>query len=407
MEINDEALERRIERIVDERVEKRLTEFFDRGRARTNATEDGSGADNARRRSVLKALGVGAVGFGAGVVPCVADDQLRPAPAPSENGQAQRENVGLVARPGQIQSRIDEAAAGPNSGRVVLQPGIEYDPEDEIHVRGHVTLDFNGGMIAQTGDHNTLFVDHGARIYDGLIDRSTLGPSAASAAVLLDTGRAGNDYRNAAGDYTGVSVECNVLGAGVDSEGVGLQLVGEGDLGIDLGNEFDMQIRDCGKGVDVYTERYLNGPLFRLGLTGNRIDIDHRGTDVFNSTIHGWIQPEPGSEVGIRNQTDSQSVAFVGEFWDPSAYDRNSLEGSSITVLSLAADAQDFTGTTDGRDYTAVQSWDSERREIYNAASDSTFEARYDAGIIQYRVNGTRIMDIGEDYVRIRGQLVR
>ena len=443
MKINDEALESEIERIVDERVEKRLTELLRADDSSADPPGENGRISTARRRSILKALGVGAVGFGAGVVPCVSGGEFQAAPseqartndgaaqgtnndvagneterndgasaedgivAQSQDGvvQNQRGDIGLIARPGEIQSRIDEAAAGPGNGRVVLQPGVEYDPGSEIHVKEGVTIDFNGGRIVQTSDHNTVFVDHSARIHNGLIDRSALGTSAASTAVLLNAGRAGDDYRNAADDYTGVSVECNVLGAGSDSEGIGLQLVGRGDLGIDLGNEFDMQIRNCGKGLDVYTERYLNGPVFRLGLTGNRIDIDHRGTAIFDSTVYGWIQPEPGSQVGIRNRTSNRSVMFAGEFWDPTRYEQYSLQGPNITVLSSAANAQSFVETTTGGDNTAVQSWDGERRDVYNAGSDSTFESRFDGEIMQYRVSGERIVDIGEDFVRIRGQL--
>jgi hypothetical protein len=168
-----------------------------------------------------------------------------------------------------------------------------------------------------------------------------------------------------------------------------------------------MQIRNCGKGLDIYTERYLNGPVFQLGLTGNGIDIDHRGSDIFNSVVYGWIQPEVGSKVGIRNQTNSQSVTFAGEFWDPPLYDRYSLQGSSITVLNLAEDAGSFKGTTNRGDYTAVQSWDDERRTVYNAGVNSTFESKFDGGVMQYWINDNRIMDIGSNYVEIYGQLRR
>lgn len=392
--MSDEPVRKRLER---------LEERIDHLEAENRELRDAVGDDGTANLNRRQALGLaGGLGFGVGGLLAAAGQPAAAASTqPSQSAGTPWEDVDgvndvhIVPSGGSIQDAIDRAATGSLKDAIVrLLPGEVYDENAEIHLRPRVTLDFNGGRLVVSDDHNGIFVDSGAAVLNANVHVSTSNYT--SAAIVLDTARAADERYGIGTRRSNVRVQGTLIGS--HGRGNGLELSDTAGVGIALGNRFDLDITRFGTGVYANTgSGFINGIEARFAIVGSRIGLDIQGNGPFNSEINGAMQPTKVSEIGIRNETGSIGPAWHGQLFDSNRYTNNALVGERITVIGSSS--YSLRGNTDGSSRQMGVSYKDGRVNLIDYPTDRTWTmniARDSWNLGSIDANGER-----HEYLRI------
>lgn len=234
---------------------------------------------------------------------------------------------GVIARPGQVQSLIDEYATGDQWGpqpmrKISLAPGEVYETSETWTLRPGTRLDCNGALVRPQGDFDVIELTRNTAVHSPRINVADVGEFTSAAIVISGTnGKIGTSNPATVHD-------CHLFND--DRTGVGLLF--EGNSGAVSLQQANGNIRNFDRGLEFRAagagngNGWCNGNEFKGVINGSRIPVYLRslnGDAVSGNTVRAQLQCSSGSEWLIRQEdaepnTFIRSNTYIIQPWDTS-----------------------------------------------------------------------------------------
>lgn len=329
-------------------------------------------------------------------------------------------NNTLVAAPGEVQSKIDDAANTSHVRRVQLKAGVEYNPTSEWDVKQDITLDCNDAYIVPNSDINVFLIHDGARVVDPYVDVTTV--TYTSNVYNIDTARTGENHSThnvqaVSGGFAqattgeGTLIYLHQNGSGDGTEQIAKQEIHTAAEG------FGTMIDIHSEGGDFINANVIRGFFGSFGSAGihtrgssgdlklNRFEVDMQ-LDQSNPADWGWY-----SEYGRKN-TLFGHIPDLSQF-NNYAWELTSSSGGKNSLMvpekgDVVNNFQDNSGENDNGifEFIGIDS----RHYINHLPSGETVDWNFEPGELQWRYTQsdgtqTRIFDILNDRLKVRSLL--